>query len=93
MEQADDVINELKDSDVGSKPLFDVKARIASYARAKHISMTYLIMPVYSEQFFQALAEKIRNHKGMAGEGNTILNEHEGDIAVSVRTKMNMVFA
>ncbi|KAL7542655.1 hypothetical protein ACHAXR_011962 [Thalassiosira sp. AJA248-18] len=63
MEAADDVDNELKDSGADSKALLGVKARLAAYARAKHISMTYVLMPMYSEQFFHALAEKICDGK------------------------------
>mmetsp|Transcript_45106 Transcript_45106/g.94614 ORF Transcript_45106/g.94614 Transcript_45106/m.94614 type:complete len:784 (+) Transcript_45106:71-2422(+) len=75
MEGVDDVVNELKEDGCDSKSLFDVKARIAAYARANHISMTYLLLPVYSEQFFQALAEKIRKQEG--GEEKEIINEDE----------------
>jgi len=37
-------------------PIFDAKARAAAYARTKKLSCTYVLMPVYSENFFELLA-------------------------------------
>lgn len=62
LQPAEAVEHELKDSGDGSNPLFDVKARVAAYARSKHLSLTFVIMPVYTENFFEAVAEKIRTH-------------------------------
>lgn len=37
-------------------PIFGAKAKAASYARTKKLSCTYVLMPVYSERFFELLA-------------------------------------
>jgi hypothetical protein len=77
LESAEDVDRELQDADgsllldedeVGSGKVFDSKVRIAAYARSKGLSVTYVLMPVYSEEFFHALATKMRN-------GDVILEE------------------
>jgi hypothetical protein len=36
-------------------PQFDAKARAAAYARTKNLSVTYVLMPCYSEMFFDLL--------------------------------------
>lgn len=86
MEPADDVGNELKES-VDSKPLLDIKARMAAYGRAKHISMTYVIMPVYSEHFFRALADKIRNGKESDYKKDSMDDESTDEKVVCMSTE------
>ena len=49
----------LEDTKTGRKsviPYFDAKARAASYARTKKISCTFVLMPVYTESFFELMA-------------------------------------
>eukprot|EP00957_Ditylum_brightwellii_P034624 2625450-Ditylum_brightwellii.AAC.1 len=41
-------------------PQFDSKARAAAYARTKKLSCTYVLMPVYSESFFELMAPEVR---------------------------------
>ena len=57
--------------------VFDAKARVAAYARTKKMSVTYVLMPVYSEQFFRAMAEKIRKEQLEAGEKHLNAVEEE----------------
>jgi len=49
----------VKEGEVNGKgdPLsqFDAKARAAAYAHTKRLSVTYVLMPVYSEEFFKLL--------------------------------------
>lgn len=78
LESADDVDNELKH--VGEGEDVDVKARMAAYARSKGISVTFVLMPVYSERFFLAMAENIRLNK--RGDVSEALVEEEGDAAL-----------
>jgi hypothetical protein len=74
LESVEDVDKELKDADgwvvlgdegdgsvESGREIFDGKTRMAAYARTKSLSVTYVLMPVYSESFFRALAVKIRN--------------------------------
>eukprot|EP00804_Cyclotella_cryptica_P006737 CCRYP_015702-RA/>CCRYP_015702-RA protein AED:0.02 eAED:0.02 QI:194/1/1/1/1/1/2/358/821 len=75
LESVEDVDKELKDADgwvvldkgggdnvmESGRAIFDGKTRMAAYARTKNLSVTYVLMPVYSESFFRALAMKIRN--------------------------------
>jgi len=75
LESADEVDNELKH--VGEGDDVDVKARMAAYARSKGISVTFVLMPVYSERFFLAMAENIRLNK--RGDVSEALVEEEGD--------------
>lgn len=89
MEAADDVENELKDT-TDSKPLYDVKARVAAYARTNNVSMTFVILPLYSEHFFHALADKIRKTRGLADESN-VLNGKKGESAISASSNEKVV--
>jgi len=75
LESADEVDNELKH--VGEGDDVDVKARMAAYARSMGISVTFVLMPVYSERFFLAMAENIRLNK--RGDVSEALVEEEGD--------------
>ena len=86
MESAADVENELKDT-TDSKPLFDVKARVAAYARANNISMTFVVMPLYNEYFFYALADRIHKRRGLANESND-LNGKKGGTSTSSDEKV-----
>uniref|UniRef100_A0A6T7GCQ3 NmrA-like domain-containing protein n=1 Tax=Attheya septentrionalis TaxID=420275 RepID=A0A6T7GCQ3_9STRA len=40
-------------------PQFDAKARAAAYARKKKLSCTFVLMPVYSERFFELLTPQL----------------------------------
>lgn len=42
---------------------FDAKARAAAYARTKKISVTYILMPCYSEVFFDMIEKRIEQGK------------------------------
>jgi hypothetical protein len=83
LESVEDVDRELQDADGGvvlgdgseastesDREIFDGKARMAAYARTKSLSVTYVLMPVYSESFFRALAMKIRNDDVIPEEEN-----------------------
>jgi NmrA-like family len=48
---------------------FDAEARAAVYARTKILSVTYVLMPCYSEVFF----ERIEKHLGDNGRGNALV--------------------
>lgn len=82
LESAEDLNKELQDEDEkivlnkeearSERKLFDSKVRMAAYARSKGLSVTYILMPVYSEEFFKAMAEKIRD-----GNGDVILEESD----------------
>ena len=73
LEPANEVNNELY-STVGSKALSDdnMKARIFAYARSKNISLTFVAMLMYSESFFRALAEEVRNRNREADEDSSL---------------------
>lgn len=65
LESIEEMNKELKlglDNKVGDDdhPLsqFDAKARAASYARTKKISVTYVLMPLYAENFFNMMADE-----------------------------------
>eukprot|EP01083_Nonionella_stella_P236234 829894_1 len=53
---------------------------MAAYARAKHISITYVLMPVYSEQYFHRLTENIHDDKERVDVGNTSNEQEEGKV-------------
>mmetsp|Transcript_2544 Transcript_2544/g.4627 ORF Transcript_2544/g.4627 Transcript_2544/m.4627 type:complete len:710 (-) Transcript_2544:707-2836(-) len=40
-------------------PNFDAKARAATYAKTKKLSITFVIMPIYSESFFELMRPEI----------------------------------
>ena len=49
---------ELREDAQGNRaamPSFDAKAKAAAYARTKNLSVTYVLMPCYSEMFFDLL--------------------------------------
>lgn len=81
LESAEDVDKELQDEDGwvvldeeearSSRMLFDSKVRMAAYARSKGLSVTYVLMPVYSEEFFHVLATQFRD-----GNADVILEEN-----------------
>jgi len=50
-------LKEIEDSkgNRAALPQFDAKARAAAYARTKSLSVTYVLMPCYSEMFFDLL--------------------------------------
>ena len=79
MEPADDVEHELKDDSSTSSALLAIKTRLAAYARAKHMSMTYVILPLYSEQFFRALAKQICNQNETEDGDAHMDGNKEGD--------------
>ena len=43
-------------------PLFHGKAQAASYARTKRLSCTFVLLPVYSERFFELLAPELKEN-------------------------------
>lgn len=43
-------------------PLFHGKARAASYARTKRLSCTFVLLPLYSERFFELLAPEMKEN-------------------------------
>lgn len=53
----------------GTVVQFDAKARAAAYARTKKLSVTYVLMPCYSELFF----ERIEKRPGNDGEDRFVL--------------------
>ena len=57
---------------------FDAKARAAAYARTKKISVTYVLMPVYSENFFKLLAPEDEVDEA-TGETKRVMNVPEGE--------------
>jgi hypothetical protein len=88
LESVEDVDKELQCVDDGwivldgddarnNKKIFDGKARMAAYARSRGISITFILVPVYSEEFFHALAMKM--HDGnITVEENYSSDEDEG---------------
>lgn len=46
-------------------PQFDGKARAAAYARTKKLSVTYILMPCYSELFFQRIEKRASANGGL----------------------------
>ena len=64
LESAEDIDKELKNEDRwvtvdgdathSGRKMFDEKMRLAAYARSKSLSVTFVLMPVYSEDFFRA---------------------------------------
>lgn len=53
-------LNKVYDSkgNLGTVIQFDAKARAAAYARTKKLSVTYVLMPCYSEMFFDMIEHK-----------------------------------
>ncbi|KAL9185015.1 hypothetical protein ACHAXT_002792 [Thalassiosira profunda] len=77
LDPVNDVDSQMKGSSASSTALVDVKSRVFAYACAKHISVTYVVLPWYSEQFFQALAESVRRKEGAGSEADAT-NEDAG---------------
>ena len=81
LESADDVNNELQDCAINDNGgMLDAKARMAAYARAKNISVTYVLMPVYSESFFRTMAEKIREGREGAKDGKMNIDKADDSV-------------
>ena len=54
-------------------PIFGGKAKAASYARTKRLSCTYVLMPVYSERFFELLAPEVELNEE-TGENELVMH-------------------
>lgn len=89
LESAEDIDKELRDSsgwvvldggdDISGKKIFDGKTRMAAYARTKSLSITYVLMPLYSESFFRDLAMKISNDGSIVEEIDGESSDKEGE--------------
>ncbi len=67
-------------------PMFDGKAKAASYARTKKLSCTFVLLPLYSERFFELLAPELKEN-GDASDSDMVMHVprvEEGDEELQV---------
>lgn len=69
MESVEEV-GKLLNNGLASLPQFDAKGRAAAYARTKSLSVTYILLPFYSEYFFDLIERKI----GPEGKSRHVLH-------------------